>query len=329
MLTRICFFLLLAGSVSTFGSESRTKYRQQRSKVKVVNILKDESVSLDSFAIQGTFNHCSKEKPLSISSTRTAVTYFSTGGSFECRYSVLDTVITFGRQGYRNAFLIRQFQGGSRVTVKLNFKKKLRRGRKHVAYKPVIYCYNSPDPFRIRVSPKGRATFVYPGTEPVWELTADENGLLTDNKSGATYPYLFWESDHNSFQFTVDQNGMQGYLIRTDTVVDFLAHVLAEVGLNNRESADFITFWAPKMIKEKYALVQFLSTEDYEKHIAGISVAPDPDAMLRLYMYFMPLDNSNLLFEVRPQQFESFRRSGFTVIEWGGSAISGIPLVFP
>ena len=53
---------------------------------------------------------------------------------------------------------------------------------------------------------------------------------------------------------------------------------------------------------------------------AKLDITPAPDSILRVFMAYKPLDKP---IEVPEQVFQPFERSGFTVVEWGGSAIGG------
>jgi len=75
------------------------------------------------------------------------------------------------------------------------------------------------------------------------------------------------------------------------------------------------------LIKKEYALIQFLSNDLYAEKIAEINLSTQPDAMLRLYMYAMPLDSPQLDFTLVQPEIKTLNRFGFTVVEWGGSII--------
>ncbi|MBP5579422.1 MAG: hypothetical protein J6X56_08115 [Ruminococcus sp.] len=51
---------------------------------------------------------------------------------------------------------------------------------------------------------------------------------------------------------------------------------------------------------------------------AKLDIAPAPDSLLRVFMAYVPLEES---VDNQPQQLETFERKGFTVVEWGGSEI--------
>ena len=91
--------------------------------------------------------------------------------------------------------------------------------------------------------------------------------------------------------------------------------------LNSTEKTDFITYWGPILERSEYALVQFIIDDDYNDKIAEMNIDPKPDALRRVYILCSELDNPTIGLELIPQNFESFERKGFTVVEWGGSII--------
>jgi hypothetical protein len=68
-------------------------------------------------------------------------------------------------------------------------------------------------------------------------------------------------------------------------------------------------------------LIQFLVDDVYESAIAGLQISPQPDVIRRVYILCSPLKDSSIGLEVVPQEFKSFERFAFTVVEWGGSEI--------
>jgi hypothetical protein len=181
--------------------------------------------------------------------------------------------------------------------------------------KPVVYAYNAGSEITLSLKPKGHFTFTYPHSEGNWRLTTNPDGSLTDVKTGKTHPYVFWEgSGTHSGEMPAQ---VEGFLIKTDTSLVFLENILSAYGLNEKESADFITFWVPRMIVKEYAMVRFISTGSYGDQIAEIDVRPEPDSILRLYMYLTPLDSPVTGIEIKQPQIDVFDRKGFILVEWG------------
>ena len=188
--------------------------------------------------------------------------------------------------------------------------------------KPVIYMY-SPNPLSANVTLdlKGELTFTYPKYENGWNVEVSSSGKLKDLNSGKIYPYLFWEGETENLKFTSSFDAFDGYQINTDSTISFLESKLWELGLNEREQTDFITYWAPRIVQEQYATIQFLIDEDYGKEIGELAVNPKPDCIRRVYMLFSSSGSPANEFNSTLKKIESFQRKGFTVIEWGGSEI--------
>lgn len=94
----------------------------------------------------------------------------------------------------------------------------------------------------------------------------------------------------------------------------FLKEKLPILGLTPREYNDFITYWVPRMMNNAYNKITFAGAQ-YEA-LAPLTVTPAPDSILRVHMVFQAIDTP----ETIPEQIlKPFVRTGFTVVEWGGT----------
>ena len=96
----------------------------------------------------------------------------------------------------------------------------------------------------------------------------------------------------------------------------FLEWALAALGLTPREANEFIIYWLPLMQENPYNVISF-QTKAYTD-CAVLEITPTPDSLLRVFMTYYP---SDVEVEITPQSFEKFVRSGFVVVEWGGSPL--------
>jgi hypothetical protein len=185
--------------------------------------------------------------------------------------------------------------------------------------KPVIYAYgNEGQIFDLNVQPKGKFTFTYPeiGKNNNWSASINSGGISVGNK---IFPYLFYESQMADLNFISDKQNLAGSVIGKQEVVHFLEQTLTALNFNIQEQTDFITYWAPKMITHERVFIQFWIDGDYEA-ISALKISPQPDNLGRVFMVYSPLDKDQEI-KCEPQQFESFARDGFTIIEWGGSEL--------
>lgn len=183
--------------------------------------------------------------------------------------------------------------------------------------KPVIYLYPSEKmPITLKVIPRGELTFTYPVYTNGWNIFADPSGEIIHNDQ--FYNYLFWESEQAWMpKIEVFESG---FVIEKENVLAFLEEKLTAFGLNSKEKADFITFWGPQLIQNKRNFIHFMFNEEANE-FAELEITPKPDQIYRIYMISMPL-NDHDEYDVPVQTIEPINRSGFTVIEWGGSKIS-------
>ncbi len=197
-----------------------------------------------------------------------------------------------------------------------------RRQYNHPVEKPVVYLYsNKSTNVNLSIDFKGDLTFMYPRYNNGWQVNVSKEGI--QNKSDQKlYPYLFWEGTTSELGFVTTANGMEGYFIQTDSTISFLENTLTQLGLNQTEMTDFITFWGPQIKKHRYATIQFLVDEVYTNEVAGINVIPAPDAMRRIYLLF---EGSEIELEqnfLTTPKLKPFVRKGFTLVEWGGTALN-------
>ena len=142
-----------------------------------------------------------------------------------------------------------------------------------------------------------------------WQVTADPNGQLTERDTGKTYPYLFWEGRGGIYT-----SPNKGSVVAQANIHSFLVGTLAKLGLNAKETADFIEFWEPRMQGSPYYAISFSGNRVMDE-LAPLVVSPKPDTVIRILMDFRPLQS---IINIEPQVYKTPIRKGFTVVEWGG-----------
>ena len=181
--------------------------------------------------------------------------------------------------------------------------------------KPVIYLYPEQETkVNVQLSFNGTLTSTYP-TLPSegWTVTAQPDGTLTDEE-GRSYRYLFWEGVAD-----VDWKQDSGFLVKAEDAREFLEQSLTQLGLNELEQNDFITYWLPKLEKNGESFVTFAAKQYTDN--AVLTVTPQPDSVLRVQMLISKVDDSNrAAFQKLPEQeLPRFEREGFVLVEWGGT----------
>lgn len=182
-----------------------------------------------------------------------------------------------------------------------------------MAGKPLIYLYPQKEmPVDVHLDFNGKLIATYPDYRNGWSVIARPDGTLINKADGREYSYLFWE-----WLYSHDWDLSTGFVVRGEDTVAFLQDKLSKLGLTPREYNEFIVYWYPLMKDNPYNLIHFAGTEYTDT--AKLTITPTPDALLRVFMVYKPLSEKR---EIPEQVLPSFERTGFTVVEWGGTKIS-------
>ena len=82
-----------------------------------------------------------------------------------------------------------------------------------------------------------KSTTIYPrfNGKSTWNVYAEPNGVIKIKDK--TYPYLFWEVE--SYDLSEIN---EGFVVKGEDAEKFLEEKLKILGLNDKESTDFITY---------------------------------------------------------------------------------------
>lgn len=176
--------------------------------------------------------------------------------------------------------------------------------------KPVIYLYpETTMDVSVKLAPEGGFSKTEPAYGEGWNVTASPDGTLVNKADGKTYPYLFWEGTGGLYQSPLNFD-----VVARDDVESYMKTTLAELGLNEKETADFLEFWLPLMQESSYYKIGWHGKTMMDA-LAPMSLSVRPDSVIRVLMDFEEL---NAPTASHPQTFRTPKREGFTVVEWGG-----------
>jgi len=180
--------------------------------------------------------------------------------------------------------------------------------------KPIIYLYPEvKTDVKVLVDPTGEFSFTYPEYKDGWNVTAHSDGTIEHN--GNSYNYLFWESTQTMNIASLGENG--GYLVKKQDLLGFLEGKLDEAGFTSKEKADFITYWAPRMMAFDELQIEFIQNSRCDQ-FAKLDIQPQPDHVNRFYMTWGEAYTGLVL---TPSKIQKMDRSGFDVLEWGGQEL--------
>lgn len=181
--------------------------------------------------------------------------------------------------------------------------------------KPIIYLYSDKE-MDVHIDLELKSDILditYPEYKNGWDVRVIPNKGIQD-KNGRLYDYLYWESKSNDV-FDLSE----GFIIDKENYINFLQIKLVEVGLSDKEVNEFITYWLPYISQYPYVLMKF-EMEGYEESVK-LNITPTPDNILRVFVVFKGLDKPIDIEEQDLSYYEDFERTGFTVVEWGGTFI--------
>ncbi len=177
--------------------------------------------------------------------------------------------------------------------------------------KPMIYIYPEKEmEVNIKLGNPDLLTTTYPKYNNGWDVLALPDGTLKYNNR--EYYGLYWEGMNHYVEVK-----NEGFVVAGQDVESFLEEKLSILGLNEKEANEFIVYWLPKMERNAYNYIYFETGEEIDSYMPLI-VTPKSDSMIRIVMDYKVLDKP---LKVKEQILESPIRTGYTVVEWGGSEI--------
>ena len=175
--------------------------------------------------------------------------------------------------------------------------------------KPILYLYPEKDNTKISIifAKNQLLSTTYPKYKQKWEVNANKDGSLYINDQ--YYYALYWEE--NKYQY---KNFEEGFYVTKDNAINFLEEKLTILGLNAKERNEFIMYWLPVLEKNEKSLVYFEQTTERE-NFNKLLIEPKPDSLLRIAIHIKKVDKE---IKIKEQVLNTFKRNGFTAVEWGG-----------
>ena len=180
---------------------------------------------------------------------------------------------------------------------------------KNVAMKPILYLYPEEEMnITVNFDKEELLTTTYPKFNNEWNVLVKPDGSIYEK--GNYYYALYWEEkriDNCKFE--------DGFYVEKDNAIKFLEEKLTTIGLNDKERNEFIMYWLPKLEDNGKSIVHFDLTDKLQKENEMI-INPKPDSILRVHINIKKVNNKT---NIKEQKLPTFKRSGYTAIEWGGT----------
>ena len=179
--------------------------------------------------------------------------------------------------------------------------------------KPIIYLYPQKElNLSVKLGYPEKITCSYPRYKNGWNVKAKPDGTLIDLNTGKKLYALYWEGVN-----TNKSDIKEGFVVKKDNMIEFLEEKLKILGLNERESEEFIIYWLPVLQEKEYAYIRFATLEEVNEKMP-LEFSVEPDSLIRVLMEYKSLDN---YMKVKEQKLETPKREGFVAVEWGGTEL--------
>ena len=171
--------------------------------------------------------------------------------------------------------------------------------------KPNIYLYSDRDlTAQVQLTPEKAIT----ASEPAYQPGKGWLAQIRDGSLNGNGDFLFYEA-------IVPDSGWQkeeGYVIRAAYREQDMVAMLGPYGFNEKETVEFIEYWASHLIGDVDYVFYPLETDAVEQ-VMPLSVRPKPDHVMRIWFYAEPLITAP-----KPVTSpERIIREGFYIVEWG------------
>lgn len=174
--------------------------------------------------------------------------------------------------------------------------------------KPAIYLYPKKDTHvNVTIDPQGeiiKTDNLYKVGQKGWSVDVKKDGLIENS-----LPYLYYEVNLDMNQPT------KGFVIPFENLFIFSRNYVKNLGLNDKEADEFISFWKEKLTFAPYYFISNLDRSTIDQ-IYPLKIDPTPDVLLRVELYFKPLKEK--ISVDKPSLPKVEQRKGFTAVEWGG-----------
>ncbi|MEI3392877.1 MAG: hypothetical protein V8R39_07405 [Clostridia bacterium] len=180
--------------------------------------------------------------------------------------------------------------------------------------KPIIYLYPEKEQeISVKLGKPENIICSYPEYKTEWNVISKPNGDLIDLDTNRNLYALYYESK-NVVDFKVEEDG---FIVNKTDVASFLEEKLNVLGLNEREAEEFIVYWLPRLQQNEYNYIRFATTDEVNKNMP-LEFSENLDTLIRVLMIYKGIEEP---IKVKEQKLTSPKRTGFVVVEWGGSEI--------
>lgn len=177
--------------------------------------------------------------------------------------------------------------------------------------KPAIYLYpERKTEINVSVAPQGNMLLTIPPyPKNGWDVMADSDGSIYSGKE--RFDYLYYEA---AIPDQLIHKPSEGFIIPYDEREKKMREIITTLGLNEKETQQFLDYWVPILPKSPYYFIGIIPPATLHE-ISPLIITPKPTSLIRLTLYFQALQMKET---IREPMLVPYNRQGFTAVEWGG-----------
>lgn len=177
--------------------------------------------------------------------------------------------------------------------------------------KPAIYLYpEKKTEINVSVYPQGKMLLTIPEyPKNGWDVVATSDGSVFYQDK--RFDYLYYEA---SLPDQLIHKPKEGFVIAYNERQVFLTDLVQKLGLNEKETEQFIEYWVPILPKAPYYFVGVMPESELHE-LSPVFITPKPTTFIRVSLYFQALEKK---IPVAEPTLPVRQREGFTAVEWGG-----------
>ena len=171
--------------------------------------------------------------------------------------------------------------------------------------KPNIYLYSDRDlTAQVRLAPEYAITV----SEPVYQPGKGWQAEIMNGSLNGNGDFLFYEALGSDFEWQKEE----GFVIRAASRSQDMASMLGQYGFNEKETAEFIEYWACHLIGDMDFVFYPQETAAVNQDMP-LYIRPKPDHAMRIWFCAEPF----VSVPGPVTHSEKIVREGFYVVEWG------------
>lgn len=181
--------------------------------------------------------------------------------------------------------------------------------------------YNEQTGWKVKAKPNGELQDLQPKITNCDDFKKPKIGQEYALKSCLenNYPYIYWAGASlvRSFPREISQ---KGWIVKRENLEKVLTEKLTFIGLNARETTNFMEYWLPKLKAENKPFYRLTFLQNAELNdLFPMTITPRPSSLIRVFLDWETLENDQIIPSQNLIKYErNDKQNSFLAVKWGG-----------